>query len=66
MAIVEDRVKPDREGPGRKADPSAQGYARLWWQFARRGVALYDKLNRAAAADGTSRAIAVPLVLARS
>lgn len=40
--IVQERVKPERDKLGLKQDPSAKGYARLWWQFGRRGAALYE------------------------
>jgi len=41
MKIVRERVKPERDRQGLKADASAQGYARLWWQYGRRGLDLY-------------------------
>lgn len=42
LRIVENRVKAERMELGKKNDPSAKGYARYWWQFARKGKALYD------------------------
>lgn len=41
LRLVEQRVKPERDRLGLKADSSARGYARLWWQFARRAVDMY-------------------------
>lgn len=41
LAIVESFVKPEREDLGTKQDASAKGYARLWWQYARKGIDLY-------------------------
>lgn len=41
IKIVRERVKPERDKLGLKHDASARGYARLWWQFGRRGEQLY-------------------------
>jgi len=41
LAIVEKKVKPEREKLGLKKDSSAKGYARLWWHYGRRGQDLY-------------------------
>lgn len=41
MAIVREKVKPDRDRLGLKSDASAKGYSRLWWQYARKGLDLY-------------------------
>lgn len=45
LNILEARVKPERLKLGLKNDASAKGYARLWWQFARRGRDLYDAVK---------------------
>lgn len=39
--IVLERVKPERDKLGLKADATAKGYARLWWQYGRKGLDLY-------------------------
>src|ERR1035441_10518884 len=47
--VVEQLVKPERMKLANKGDSSAQGYARLWWQFGRKGLDLYaaiERLNR--------------------
>ncbi len=44
IRIVEQRVKPERDKLGQKGDASAKGYARLWWQYARRGLELYSSI----------------------
>jgi hypothetical protein len=41
FAVVEEKVKPERDRLGSKDDPSARGYARLWWQFGRKALDLY-------------------------
>ncbi len=41
MEIVLCRVKPERDRLGTKQDASARGYARFWWQFARKAKDLY-------------------------
>lgn len=41
MRIVREKVKPERDKLGLKKDSSAKGYARLWWQFARKALDLY-------------------------
>ena len=41
ISIIRERAKPDRDKLGLKSDASAKGYARLWWQYARRGQELY-------------------------
>ncbi|MBB5329435.1 Eco57I restriction-modification methylase domain-containing protein [Tunturiibacter gelidoferens] len=41
LKIIEDRVRPERTLLAKKSDSSAKGYARLWWQFARRSTELY-------------------------
>lgn len=38
-------VKPERDRLGLKKEPSAQGYARLWWQYGRRALALYGAIR---------------------
>lgn len=45
LRIVERLVKPEREKLGAKADASARGYARLWWQFGRKGLDLYTAIR---------------------
>ncbi len=45
LAIVEERVKPERDALGRKKDASAQGYARFWWRYARSGKKLYSTIK---------------------
>ncbi len=44
MNIVKEKVKPERERLGQKPDSSAKGYAKLWWQFARKGIDLYSTI----------------------
>src|SRR5260370_5760127 len=44
MKIVREKVKPERDRLGLKDDASAKGYARLWWQYARRGLDLYNTI----------------------
>ncbi|MBX7224328.1 MAG: restriction endonuclease, partial [Blastocatellia bacterium] len=44
LTIVEEKVKPERDKLGLKSDSSAKGYARLWWQFARKGLDLYTTI----------------------
>ncbi|WP_337173500.1 hypothetical protein [Paludisphaera sp.] len=56
LAIVQERVKPERDKLGQKKDSSAQGYARFWWQYGRKGVELYRTIA------GMERVLAVPLV----
>jgi hypothetical protein len=46
LAIVRERVKPERDKLGLKEDVSAKTYARLWWQHARKGKDLYEKVAR--------------------
>ncbi|HZC05676.1 MAG TPA: type IIL restriction-modification enzyme MmeI [Ktedonobacterales bacterium] len=41
MAIVREKVKPERDKLGLKNDASAKGYARFWWQYARKGLDLH-------------------------
>ena len=41
MKIVRERVKPERDLLGLKSDASAKGYAKLWWQYGRKGLELY-------------------------
>ena len=47
LAVVRKCVKPERDKLGLKKDSSARGYARLWWQYGRRGEALYAALKSA-------------------
>jgi hypothetical protein len=56
MAIVRERVKPERDKLSVKKDPSAKGYAKLWWQFGRKGLELY------AAIAGMERVLIRPRV----
>jgi hypothetical protein len=44
LEIVERLVKPDRDKLGEKKDSSAQGYAKFWWQYARKGKELYEAI----------------------
>ncbi len=46
LRIVIERVKPERDRLGQKEDASARGYARLWWQFGRKGVELYSLVRK--------------------
>ena len=46
LAIVRQRVKPERDRLGQKKDSSSQGYARWWWQYGRRQEALYSRIDR--------------------
>lgn len=41
MKIVREKVKPERDLLGLKADPSAKGRARLWWHYGRNAPFLY-------------------------
>lgn len=41
VAILKERVKPERDVLGLKRDSSAKGYAKYWWQYARKGIELY-------------------------
>lgn len=45
LAIVREKVKPERDKLGLKKDSSAQGYAKLWWQYARKGKELYEAIE---------------------
>jgi hypothetical protein len=42
---VVERVKPYREQLGAKADASAKGYAKWWWQYGRKGLDLYKTIR---------------------
>ena len=44
LAIVDEKVKPERDRLGLKKDSSARGYARYWWQFGRKGLDLYGTI----------------------
>ncbi|MEI7768496.1 MAG: type IIL restriction-modification enzyme MmeI, partial [Chloroflexales bacterium] len=44
MTILREKVKPERDKLGLKSDSSAKGYARLWWQYARKGLELYQTI----------------------
>lgn len=49
LTLVEQRVKPDRDKLGKKADASAKAYSRLWWRYGRMALELYatiPKLSR--------------------
>jgi hypothetical protein len=62
MRIVRERVKPERDKLGLKADPSAKGYARLWWQFGRKGLDLYATiagLNRVLVGCQTAKYVSI-------
>jgi hypothetical protein len=43
--IVEEKVKPERDRLGLKQESSAQGYAKFWWQYARKGKELYQTIS---------------------
>ncbi len=45
LAIVRENVKPERDKLGLKKDSSAKGYAKLWWQYARKGKELYETIE---------------------
>jgi len=65
MAIVREKVKPERDKLAMKDDPSAKGYARLWWQYGRRGLDLYTTisgLERVLVVAATSRTLAFAFV----
>lgn len=47
LEIVVARVKPDRLKLGEKQDSSAKGYAKFWWQYARKGLELYATVGAA-------------------
>ncbi|GHO65076.1 hypothetical protein KSC_039680 [Ktedonobacter sp. SOSP1-52] len=44
LRIIRERVKPERDKLGHKADASARGYAKFWWQYARKGIDLYSTI----------------------
>jgi hypothetical protein len=44
MAIVREKVKPERDRLGLKAEPTARMRARLWWQYGRRADGLYSAI----------------------
>ncbi len=46
LGIIEEKVKPERDWLRVKKDASAQGYARLWWRYARTGKTLYSTIER--------------------
>jgi hypothetical protein len=54
LAIVEEKVKPERNRLGLKKDVSARGYAKWWWQYARKGINLY------ATVAGMKRVLIIP------
>jgi hypothetical protein len=56
LATVYQRVKPERDKLGEKGDASARGYAKLWWQYGRKGLELYRTIS------GMERVIVVSLV----
>jgi hypothetical protein len=45
MKVVRERVKPERDLLGLKSDASAKGYAKLWWQYGRKGIDLYSTIS---------------------
>ncbi|MFC1708183.1 type IIL restriction-modification enzyme MmeI, partial [Planctomycetota bacterium] len=51
LAIVREKVKPQRDRLGLKKDASARGYAKRWWQHGRQAKELY------AAIDGMERVL---------
>jgi hypothetical protein len=69
LSIVRRMVKPERDKLGLKGDSSARGYARLWWQFGRRGDRLYaaiDGFERVLVTTQTSRTQMPALIPNRS
>lgn len=44
LAIVKDKVKPERDKLGLKSDSSAKGYAKYWWLYGRRSLELYSAI----------------------
>ncbi|WP_201366713.1 Eco57I restriction-modification methylase domain-containing protein [Dictyobacter formicarum] len=44
IEIVRKKVKPERDLLGLKSDASAKGYAKLWWQYGRKGIDLYSTI----------------------
>ncbi|PAX45818.1 BREX-1 system adenine-specific DNA-methyltransferase PglX, partial [Brunnivagina elsteri] len=61
LEIVREKVKPERDKLGLKSDSSAKGYAKYWWQYARRGLELYSaiaNLKRVVTIAATSRTLA--------
>jgi hypothetical protein len=44
MKIVREKVKPERDRLAMQRDASARNSARFWWQFRRKGNALYDAI----------------------
>ena len=45
LAIVEERVKPERDKLGLKVDVSAKGYAKYWWRYGRMAIDLYATIS---------------------
>ena len=65
MSIVRERIKPERDLFGLKNDSSAKGYARFWWQYARKGLDLYNTIagmKRVLVIALTSRTLAFSFV----
>ena len=54
LAIVERTVKPERDKLGLKSDASARGYAKLWWQYGRKGLETlsHDRWDGPGVSDG--------------
>ena len=60
LGIVTEKVKPDRDKLGLKKDSSARGYAKYWWQYARKGKELYEAIaecDRVLAVAATSQTL---------
>ncbi len=45
LAIVRQKVKPERDKLGLKSDASAKGYAKYWWLYGRRALELYKEIS---------------------
>ena len=61
LAIVEKKVKPERDQLGLKKDSSAKGYAKYWWLYGRRALDLYEAIaqrDRVLVIAATSRTVA--------
>ncbi len=65
MAIVRERVKPERDKLANKGDASSRDYARRWWQYGRLGTGLYRAivpLKRVLAIAQTSKTLAFEFI----
>ncbi|MEG3954178.1 Eco57I restriction-modification methylase domain-containing protein [Microcoleus sp. herbarium2] len=56
LAIVQEKVKPERDKLGLKSDSSAKGYAKSWWLYGRRATELYEAIT------GMERVLVIAIV----